>query len=303
MGEARLASSVPSGSPPDFPLGLDDVLPGLRASETPDADGPAACGSLIARAISEVAARRRTVRMPAERGSSEAAEAPSPHPRVLDFVEALFDDSPRRCRAIAEDAFSETPDPQSLAASLFAPAAGFIGERWIADENDFLQVTVALARIQQIFSRLAADSPAAVRPDAARRLLLAPAPGEQHGFGLVVVEDAFARAGWTVDRCGGGDAERLIRKAAAGDYLAVGVSIGSERWLPALRSVAERLRAGSRRGSVVLMAGGSAAVRHPQEVLDLGFDFVATDASSGVRLAEAFLAKRAKVQPRTVLAH
>lgn len=301
MGEAWLSPSAPPGTAPDFPIGFDEILPRLRASAGKGTDGPAAYETLISRALSEVAAHRNQLNPPSEPAFPEAADAPTPNPRVHDFVEALFDQSARRSRTIAETAALNDRDPQKLAASLFEPAARCIGERWIADDSDFVQVTVALSRMQQLFSRIVADSPPAVRLDAARRLLLAPAPGEQHGFGLAIVEDAFARAGWTVDRCG--DGERVLQMAAASEYPLIGISIGSEKLLPTLKPLVERLRVASRNRSMVLMGGGGVAIRDPQSVIDAGFDAVATDASSGVRLAAALLASSAKGSHRSAFAH
>lgn len=294
MGEAWSNASSRSGALPDFPAGLDELLARPGSSVTGITQAPNAYAPLVSRALSEIVARETGPRLSPRRARAGGAKAVSPDPRVPGFVDALFEQGGRRCEAIAEAVFAEASDPQRMADSLFGPAATIIGERWVSDEADFLAVTVALARMQRMFSRMAADLPPTLRPDPARRLLLAPAPGEQHGFGLAIAEDAFRRAGWTVDRCGQGDGERVLRMAAACEYALIGLAVGSEHLLPALGPFVARLRSASRNGSAVLMAGGAAAVRDPRSLIVLGFDRIAGDASAGVAIAEAVVAQRAQ---------
>ena len=291
MAEGWVNPSAPSCPVPDRSTCLDDVRHSIPRSGGRAHDRSGAYETLISRAISQVFAQWvETPRQPEPAPDRDDGTLP-PHPRLLEFVDALFDEDVRLGRAIAAAVFSEHDDPQRMAGSLFGPAASFIGEKWVADEADFLQVTIALSRMQQMFSRMAADRPPTARPDPARRLLLAPAPGEQHSFGLSIVEDAFQRAGWEVDRCQCNEDERVLKLAETNDYLVIGLSVGAGRQLPDLKSIVARLRAVSRNRSVVLMAGGSLVVQNPQSALDSDFDFAAVDAPSGVRLADALVSR------------
>ncbi|MBC8131306.1 MAG: cobalamin B12-binding domain-containing protein [Rhizobiaceae bacterium] len=206
--------------------------------------------------------------------------------RVAAFVVSLCEVGSGGCRDLAESALLECEDPQTVVELLFEPAARLVGESWDMDDSDFLKVTVAIARMQTMFREMTYDHPPAVPPNARKRLLLASAPGDQHAFGLAVVDDAFRRAGWDVDCCGCDEGVDLFRLAASTDYRIIGLSVSTERLLPEVRRLAARLKATSRNRSVVLMAGGSLVVLDPQLVLDAGFDLTATDAASAVRLAE-----------------
>jgi methanogenic corrinoid protein MtbC1 len=172
--------------------------------------------------------------------------------------------------------------PQALASLLLAPAARMVGEFWRRDVCDFMQVTIAMTRIERAFrnSVLADPPPGEVR--SARALLLAPVAGEQHGFGLAVVADAFRRAGWRVDRCADDEQGRMIALAQARRYDMIGLSIGGEPMLPALQAAVQRLRRCSLNRTVRIGVGGP-LVGQRQDVVSLsGADFGAGDAAAAV---------------------
>ena len=83
---------------------------------------------------------------------------------------------------------------ESLYMHLLAPAARHLGELWEDDRCHFADVTVGLGRLQQIMRGLSAVFGVEVSTTAGgRRVLLMPAPGEQHTFGLSMVAEFFAR--------------------------------------------------------------------------------------------------------------
>jgi len=210
--------------------------------------------------------------------------------RIEEFVETLFDEDSDRCDRMVEAVMRNCGDPQQLVETLFEPAARLVGENWCADECDFIKVTIAVSRMQRIFRLIAAEHPPVARPDLSRCALIAPAPGEQHTFGLSVVDDALRRAGWEVDCCGYEDTGELFRLAAANSYRFIGISVSDGTRLPDLVSIVARLRAKSRNKAVALMAGGSLVINDPQSLIDAGFDMVAYDAASAVVLAESVMA-------------
>jgi methanogenic corrinoid protein MtbC1 len=213
--------------------------------------------------------------------------------RVVAFVTLLFDENSDACEVAADAAAAASGDPQQVVDQLFDPAARIIGERWCGDECDFFKVTVAMSRMQRLFRRITSDFPPTVRSDISRCVLLAPAPGEEHLFGLSVVDDAFRRAGWEVDCCGHGEAAEMLQLVAVNHYQVIGVSVSVDRHLPDLAAVVQKLKAKSLNRSVAVMAGGSMVMRAPQSATDAGFDMLAVDAMSAVRLAEAVVSRRA----------
>ncbi len=210
--------------------------------------------------------------------------------RIAEFVEMLFDEDSDRCHEMMHEILAESGDPQKVVEVLLEPAARVVGENWCADECDFLKVTIAMSRMQRLFRRLASEHPPTTTPDLSRCALLTPAPGEQHTFGLSVVDDAFRRAGWEVDCCGCNEEAEMFRLIASNHYQIMGVSVSVERSLSELAGISRKLRAHSRNKSIVLLAGGSMVMQNPQGAIDAGFDLLAVDSVSAVALADTVLA-------------
>jgi methanogenic corrinoid protein MtbC1 len=222
--------------------------------------------------------------------------------RLQEFVEKLFDEDSDRCRDMMDDVLLEQGDPQKVVELLLEPAARIIGEDWCADECDFFKVTIAVSRMQRLFRRMTSEHPPGALPDLSRCALLTPAPGEQHTFGLCVVDDAFRRAGWEVDCCGCDEEPEMLRLVASSHYQIIGVSVSVERRLPELREIVQRVRARSRNRSIVLIAGGSMVMQNPQSAIDAGFDLLAVDAVSAVALADTVVASLSPAPEQRVAA-
>lgn len=220
-----------------------------------------------------------------------AKHAPSAHRRLVeDFADSLFDEGSNRCQDMAERLLDEHGDPQAVVEALLDPAARLIGQNWCSDEWDFVKVTIAASRMQRLFRRMVTQYPPLPLADISRTALLGPAPGEQHTFGLSVVEDALCRSAWQVDCCGCNEDDKLLGLAATNHYVIIGLSLSGERLLPDMASFITRLRSRSQNRSVVLMAGGHLVRQNPSGVKDAGIDLVAADASAAVALAEAVIA-------------
>jgi methanogenic corrinoid protein MtbC1 len=184
---------------------------------------------------------------------------------------------------------------ESLYLELLAPAARRLGELWDADLCDFSEVTLGLGRLQQVLREL---SPAfrgeSARPESGRRALLAPLPGDQHTFGLVMVAEFFLRAGWDV--CAGPvatsrDLPALVR---SGWFDVVGLSLGSEMRLDALATCIRSIRRASCNQSIGVMVGGPVFAQHPEYVALVGADATAFDGQQALVQAENLLALLAR---------
>jgi methylmalonyl-CoA mutase cobalamin-binding subunit len=213
-----------------------------------------------------------------------------PRPPVLPlarFVEALLGEDTACLLALSERALVQTGGLHGFGETYLAPAARLLGDLWLADETDFLTVTIAVARLERLFRRLAAEQGNTASPSRERRILLAPAPGNQHSFGLALVEERFREAGWKVDCCSAGDGGAIVTRAAAHAYDVIGLSVCSGSPLAELAAILARLRVVSRNRSVRLLGGGSAMAVDAAGIRAAGFDGLAEDAASAVRQAEA----------------
>lgn len=197
------------------------------------------------------------------------------------FVALALDMNSSRCETFARR-IAQKHGPQELATLLLAPAARLLGDYWRRDICDFLTVTAAMERIERIFRGAAAEDPALRRRGKGRSILLSPVPGDEHGFGLAIVEDAFRRAGWHVDRCSFDEEERLVALASQRHYDAIGLSIGGETMLGRLGRVLDNLRRLSDNRDVRIGLGGPLMGLRPDLASRFDCDFSANDAALAV---------------------
>lgn len=184
---------------------------------------------------------------------------------------------------------------EALQLDWLGPAAAELGRLWESDECSFADVTVGVVRLQCCARRLGRASPMLLAPDAlptAPRVLLAPVPGEQHGFGLALVADAFRRAGWDVTQAPAGQSP--VQAVAAQDYDLVGLSVGSSSRAAGVPALCADLRRASRRRGVGVLLGGPlfAVPGLPVAAAAWGADAVALDARSALALATAWTTGR-----------
>lgn len=183
---------------------------------------------------------------------------------------------------------------ETLQLDWLGPAAAELGRMWDSDECSFSDVTVGAVRLQCLARRLGAASPGlpqAPAPDAPR-VLLGLAPGEQHGFGLVLVGEAFQRAGWDVTVVAAGGS--LPLRAAAQAYDVVGVSLGGTARAGGVPALCHAIRQASRTRGVGVLLGGP-LFAHPGEPLlaaPWGADAIVRDAREAVAAAAAWMTWR-----------
>ncbi|MFO1306548.1 MAG: cobalamin B12-binding domain-containing protein [Burkholderiales bacterium] len=179
---------------------------------------------------------------------------------------------------------------ETIYLGLLESTARRFGEMWLDDSCTFSDVTMGTIRLQQILRALGPWFRGAIEcPLPGHRILLVPSPGEQHTFGLFVVADFLARAGWDVwGESGAGDhAMRLVRDEW---FDVIGVSVGCVAHLEVLTGHIQRLRSASRNRAVGILVGGPVFARHPEYAASVGADGTAADGSEVAHAAEKLLA-------------
>jgi methanogenic corrinoid protein MtbC1 len=176
---------------------------------------------------------------------------------------------------------------------LLSPAAAELGRMWEDDLCSFTDVTVGLGRLQRIMRTL---SPAFGRevefPADGRRVLLLPAPGEQHTFGLSIVAEFFRRAGWEVvgdNEARASDPAALVRSEW---FDVIGISVGHDARLDWLRSGIAAVRNASRNKAIGVMVGGPTFVGRHERAAEVGADGTADDGREAPKVAEQLLEQR-----------
>ncbi len=179
---------------------------------------------------------------------------------------------------------------EAIFLDLMAPAARLLGELWVADLRDFSEVTIGLSRMQQLLRELspAFENEGEMRGQG-RRILLAAAPGEQHTFGIFMVEEFFRRAGWDVWSHPTTSRQGIIQAVRKEWFSVVGLSFSCDILLDQHSSFIRSVRRYSRNPTVGVMVGGRSFVDDPDLVSRIGADVTAADARQAVMQAQSLL--------------
>lgn len=173
---------------------------------------------------------------------------------------------------------------ESIYVDLLVPAARRLGEFWDDDTISFTDVTIGLGRLQQVVRALGWNTPAHGDNDhMPRSAFFAPGPGEQHTFGLFIVEDFFRRSGWRTWIETAPTVDELAETVQCHWFDVFGMSASRETHLDEMAANIKRVRKASRNPSLFILVGGKLFMDRPELVERVGAD--ATAASGG----EAFL--------------
>jgi methanogenic corrinoid protein MtbC1 len=183
--------------------------------------------------------------------------------------------------------------PASLYLGIITDAARCLGAMWDEDRCDFATVTISMGRLQQVVRALSPTFQSAALSRAhADSILLLPAPGEQHFFGLVILSEFFLREGWHVV---GGPASRgngpadIVRTTWVD---VAGFSIASNVRAEGLADCIRDVRRASVNTEIKVMVGGPLLLARPNLVQEVGADASASDAPGAVRQARGLLSMR-----------
>lgn len=176
---------------------------------------------------------------------------------------------------------------ETIYATLLTQAARLLGTMWEEDDVNFTAVTTAVWRMQQILHGMSNAFIGTVAPRAdARRILLVPAIGEQHSFGLSMVSEYFRRAGWEVSCEMASSNDELAALVRGSWFDVIGFSVGDGNHLAGLATTIRTTRRASRNLRLGVMVGGPVFVADAGLAGDVGADATAADAAQAVRAAE-----------------
>ncbi len=180
----------------------------------------------------------------------------------------------------------------SLFVNFLAPTARHLGELWEQDRCDFIDVTLGVARLQELLDLFGstADRPPV---DMHHRALLISTQGEKHLFGIDMVAQVMRGAGWDVEVEKGLDPAANAAAVATEWYGVVGVTLSGDTGLDAVALVIQHVRRASANRAIGVMVGGPAFVREPELVARVGADAAAVDAPTAVVLAKKLLLAQA----------
>lgn len=213
---------------------------------------------------------------------------------VQEFSSLILKLDHTRAYAFVDHKRSRGLSLESVIMDLMAPAASYLGELWKADHCSFTEVTVGLSRLQQMLRDFAPEFECETPEHRhGRRVLLLATPGEQHTFGLFVVEAFFRREGWDVS-AGQIDAGEEIANLVDKQWFTIaGFSLGSERFIDRLAPLIRVVRRHSCNRDIGIMVGGPLFLKEPGLAERVGADAFAADGRMAVTGAKALLARKA----------
>ena len=232
----------------------------------------------------------------AHRGVQQPAHAPAlsdvvpTEAEVRAFAQLVLARDDRPASELIDSLRERGASVEGLFLHLLAPAARHLGALWDQDLCDFTEVTIGVGRMQQMMRGLSPVFGTEVEhPPHGLRVLLLPAPGEQHTFGLSMVAEFFRRAGWEV--AGGAleseaDPVTIIQDSW---FDVVGISVGVEARVDSLTTGIAALRRSSLNQRIGVMVGGPIFREHPELVALVGADATAVDGRQAPVLAESLL--------------
>lgn len=195
-----------------------------------------------------------------------------------------------------ESAMARGADIESLLIDVLAPAARCLGTRWEQDTADFIDVTMGLWRLQEVVHELTgrdgSNGRGDVATDNARSILCAVAPGDDHSFGSVILEEFFRRAGWRSASCRSTSRAELLSTLVAEWYDLVALTVTVEQPSGSLANLVEAIRAASRNPAVSIMVGGRLFSEQPGLADAVGADATAGDARGALSKAERLVGQR-----------
>lgn len=226
----------------------------------------------------------------------EAAASALARQAVQPFARVLLEGDPATAMRFVETLRLRGVPLEILYLQLLAPVARYLGELWDQDLCDFTDVTVAAGRLQQLLRELSANGGQAnASAGDGRRLLLLPAPKEQHTLGLLMVAEFFRRAGWEVS---GGPLEQgydPVQAVSRDWYDMVGFSLAASMHVGALTQAVAAVRRASRNAQVGIVLGGPVVMTHPALLEPVRADLLIADAAQAPDLVANFLSLRRQV--------
>lgn len=181
---------------------------------------------------------------------------------------------------------------------LLTSTARYLGDLWVEDLCDFTEVTIGLCCLHQVLRELSVSfQHESVRekrwatPD--RRVLLSPAPGEQHTFGLIMVAEFFRKAGWEVYSDPAATAAAILDRVQQESFEILGLSVSGEVHVEPLKNLISAIRQHSCNRSIGILVGGHIFVEYPQLIKQVGADATGGDGREAVLQAENILTLQA----------
>lgn len=181
----------------------------------------------------------------------------------------------------------------TLFVDVLEPTARHLGSLWEEDACDFIDVTLAVGRLQNLLA-IFNDTHALPALNGKRHVLMTTMAGETHSFGAAMVEKFLSAGGWTVQSEPVAAAEAIAELVERRWFAVVGVTASCDKGLGGLADLIGLIRQRSCNRAIGIMVGGPVFTANPGLAAELGADATASNAPAAVVLAQKLFDKGAK---------
>ena len=256
------------------------------------------------RVLEETVERQVVPRLLAARHSSDrlpmcsgALAQPGTMPiarEVVELVRLVANESMSLSRAYVDRIRARGVPLEAIFLHLLTPAANILGDMWVEDTADFATVTIATSRLQQILRECATDfhSERRARQREAHALLVT-LPGDQHTFGVSMLQEFFRREGWLVSSDIPKCRQDLVDLAGTAPFRLIGISVSCDAVPEGLASLIKDLRRAAFNPKCRIVVGGRLFLSQPDLVRIVGADATALDAKAAARQLSSLLDTKA----------
>ena len=232
---------------------------------------------------------------------SSQASLPNPvseQPRLNDetteaFAQMVIAKGPESLIAYVGSLLQNGLGIETIYMDLLIPAARRLGDYWDNDSASFTDVTIGLGRLQQVVRALGCkkmDFPgsggAVGDGPTERSALFAPAPGDQHTFGLFIIEDVFRRAGWRTWMETTAADDDLLDTVRCHWFDIIGLSMSVATHSEKVKAAIKSVRAASRNPDLFVLVGGRLFIESPEFVSIVGADATASNGPDAFQVAD-----------------
>jgi MerR family transcriptional regulator, light-induced transcriptional regulator len=208
---------------------------------------------------------------------------------VSEFIDLTIHEDPELAIDFVRKELKSGVSFENILLNLLAPAARGLGERWEQDSCSFVEVTLGVARMHRMlreFNGIPANLWS--QTGSGHSVFLLPAPGEQHTFGLRLVQEFLMRDGWNVINRPVPDMVELASVLRSEHFDVVGLSLSGETLIDTMLSCITVIRSESRNRHIRVIVGGQLFSERPELIETCGADAYAPDAPSTVHVVNAW---------------
>jgi MerR family transcriptional regulator, light-induced transcriptional regulator len=265
-----------------------------RSRAKPSGEGEAAPAECLSRLTSLIEGEIVPRLMLVHRVAEAAPPAPQTVPRQIAQSDidvlarmAMLNDMDNLSRHV--DAYLAEGVPlEAVFADLLGGAARRLGVWWEQDVCSFVDVTIGLGALHRLVHDIARRLPA---PSASpgHVALFATLPGEQHCFGLRIIDETFRTAGWVTQCEPGLERGALLRLVKARWFDLFGLSLITEADVEPAAALIRGVRRASMNAAVCVIVGGRILEGRADLVARTGADISATRGNEAVERAQRAL--------------